>query len=256
MARLRINTNVKTMDDVRRALASLVNYIDGGGITSPLEIDEIHTNTILELTANNGVDLETVHLENGEVDAPSGLKGDTVSEHTSNAGVTTDGVKHKDGNIDMSAGDLDIIVGDNQANAFRLMENGNEILKAATTNGAELISLAYRLGFRNTATVAAAGAGANNSDAAAITAQITRVTGADGAKGVVLPANRTFGDLYLIYNDSATHLRVWAATGEQINGIAVGNYNTQGARNLCILVCIGVNAAGNQGWGAVTGTFS
>jgi hypothetical protein len=70
------------------------------------------------------------------------------------------------------------------------------------------------------ATLAAAGSSA--SDAAALTQQVQIVTGADGAKGVALPAAATTDGPYVIFNDAAAALLVYPVNGgnDNINGLA------------------------------------
>jgi hypothetical protein len=76
------------------------------------------------------------------------------------------------------------------------------------TNGAESI-------LDTVSTVAAAGSAQN--DAAAVGNMTTIVTGADGTKGVVLPA-ASAGRIRLVYNTHATNgLKVYPASGGDIN---------------------------------------
>lgn len=65
------------------------------------------------------------------------------------------------------------------------------------------------------ATVAAAGT--NLGTAAALAAGFTRVTGADGTKGVKLPAAAAGATVYVV-NGAANPLLVYALTGDTING--------------------------------------
>lgn len=67
------------------------------------------------------------------------------------------------------------------------------------------------------ATVAAAGSTA--ADAAALSAQVTTVTGADATKGVILPAgDGELGTVLVVYSSAATNaLKVYPPDGESIN---------------------------------------
>lgn len=72
------------------------------------------------------------------------------------------------------------------------------------------------------ARAALAAAGSSATDAAALTQQFQVVTGADGAKGVALPAAATTDGPYWIYNDAAATLLVYPVNGgnDNINGLA------------------------------------
>jgi hypothetical protein len=69
-----------------------------------------------------------------------------------------------------------------------------------------------------TATVAAAGTTA--ADAGVLTTGFTLVSAADATKGVVLPAAAA-GKVVIIKNGAAAVLKIWPATGDAINAIAV-----------------------------------
>ena len=71
-----------------------------------------------------------------------------------------------------------------------------------------------------TATVAATGT--VQGDAAAIATGFTLVTGADDAKGVLLPAAAA-GKICIIKVDAGADLKVWPATGDAINAIAANS---------------------------------
>lgn len=71
-----------------------------------------------------------------------------------------------------------------------------------------------------TATVAAAGT--VQGDAALVAAGFTLVTGADAAKGVILPP-AVAGLRVEIKNGAAAILKIWPATGDGINAIAVNS---------------------------------
>ena len=67
------------------------------------------------------------------------------------------------------------------------------------------------------ATVAAAGT--NQGTAAAVAAGFSLVSGADGTKGVVLPA-ASAGLVVIIKNSAAAALKIYPATGDAINALA------------------------------------
>lgn len=69
--------------------------------------------------------------------------------------------------------------------------------------------------YQPAATVAATGT--NQGTAAAVTAGFTRVTGADGTKGVKLPAAAA-GTTVMIVNAVAQPLKVYPNTSDKING--------------------------------------
>ena len=72
------------------------------------------------------------------------------------------------------------------------------------------------------ATVAAAGS--TQANAAAIATGFTLVSGADATKGILLPAAAA-GLTCVIKNNAAAVLKVWPASGDAINAIAVdSNY--------------------------------
>jgi len=88
-------------------------------------------------------------------------------------------------------------------------------LEAATTDG-DIIKVApFEIGHEIVATVASAGSA--QGDAAALTNPINVVTGADGTKGVVLPAAQA-GLVVEVYSSTATNgLPIYPATGDDIN---------------------------------------
>lgn len=65
------------------------------------------------------------------------------------------------------------------------------------------------------AAVTAAGAGSANTDATLIQAGANVVAGADGTKGVVLPACEVGAEAW-IFNNSGSTLKVWPDTGAAI----------------------------------------
>lgn len=89
---------------------------------------------------------------------------------------------------------------------------------------------------RPVATVASAGSA--QGDAASVTADITTVTGADGTKGVILPA-AVPGKVMRVYNAVATNgLKIYPATSGTINGGSADAAITIEGKTLCYLVGI------------------
>jgi hypothetical protein len=72
-----------------------------------------------------------------------------------------------------------------------------------------------------------AAAGSAQGDATTVLVSITIATGADGTKGVILPAGNV-GDEIWIFNNSASTLKVYPPTGAAIslNGTSLGVANT------------------------------
>ena len=85
------------------------------------------------------------------------------------------------------------------------------------------------------ATVAAAGT--NQGTAAAVAAGFTLVTAADGTKGVILPA-ASAGLVVIIKNADAANaiLKVYPATGDGINAVAVNSSYDMAAKTSMLLV--------------------
>jgi lipopolysaccharide export system protein LptA len=85
------------------------------------------------------------------------------------------------------------------------------------------------------ATVAAAGS--NQGTAAAVAAGFTLVTGADAAKGVVLPA-ASAGLIVIIKNADAANavLKVYPASGDAINALAANASYDMAAKTSVLLV--------------------
>ena len=69
---------------------------------------------------------------------------------------------------------------------------------------------------RDTINSAVAAAGSTQADAASVKEGFTRVTGADGTKGVILPAAEA-GTIVRIKNATAAILKVYPASGDAIN---------------------------------------
>ena len=93
----------------------------------------------------------------------------------------------------------------------------------ATTGALSGTTVTSSAGFiMPSATVAAAGT--NQATAAAIATGFTLVSGADATKGILLPAAAA-GLTCVIKNNAAAVLKVWPASGDAINAIAVdSNY--------------------------------
>lgn len=101
-----------------------------------------------------------------------------------------------------------------------------------------LATFAAGLKFTGIATAAAAGTGSDNTDATAITSYITYVTASDDTKGVVLPT-AVAGLEYIIYNTVAGKtLRVWAASGDDINDGTAASYVKIGPKQAARFVAI------------------
>lgn len=89
--------------------------------------------------------------------------------------------------------------------------------------------------WKNTGTLAAAGTVITN--AAALSSTVTVVSGADDAKGVILPTPTAAGETYLVYQSHATSgLKVYPPVGGTINdGSANAAVVTEG-KSLAIFV--------------------
>lgn len=85
----------------------------------------------------------------------------------------------------------------------------------------------------NTGTVAATGS--TQSDAAQIPLGFTLVTAADATKGVLLPTAAA-GQMVIIKNAAAAILKIWPATGDGINAVAVNSAFSIAASTSVILV--------------------
>lgn len=117
-------------------------------------------------------------------------------------------------------------------------------------------------------TKAAAGTGAANTDATAITNDVTYVTASDDTKGVVLPT-AVAGMVRWIYNTVAGKtLRVWAASGDDINDGTTASYVKVGPKQMAVFVAVDattwaafgvmpqVAQFGTAGTGAVAAEYS
>ncbi len=107
-------------------------------------------------------------------------------------------------------------------------------IKASASGDATARVLRGRVRHRMaTATVAAAGS--VQADAAAIGEGLTLVSAADATKGVLLPAASP-GMQVFIKNGAAAILKIWPATGDGINAIAVNSAFSVASLTACILV--------------------
>ena len=97
---------------------------------------------------------------------------------------------------------------------MKALLSGNSMTSVSTTGDSTVGS---GLVLSDVGTVAAAGANVGN--AAAITAHVTIVTGANGTVGVKLPTGATTGEVYVVSNSAASILKVYA-TSETVNGVA------------------------------------
>jgi len=91
-----------------------------------------------------------------------------------------------------------------------------------------------------------AATGSDQAGAAAISAQVTFVTAADGTKGVRLPG-ATAGAIYVVYSTVATNgLKVYPASGDDINdGTGDANITIEGKT---MAIFIGMDTST---WGAI-----
>ena len=87
--------------------------------------------------------------------------------------------------------------------------------------------------YLKTATVAATGS--TQTDAALVSDGLTLVTAADGTKGIKLPA-AVAGRTVILKNGAAAILKVWPASGDGINAIAVDSNYVLAANTSSLLV--------------------
>ena len=99
----------------------------------------------------------------------------------------------------------------------------NTVIGGTTKAAGSFTTVTSSAGFiMPSATVAAAGS--TQANAAAIATGFTLVSGADATKGILLPAAAA-GLTCVIKNNAAAVLKVWPASGDAINAIAVdSNY--------------------------------
>lgn len=92
------------------------------------------------------------------------------------------------------------------------------VAKHAASGSSQLLEFLPAEGKADTGVATVAAAGSVQGDAAALALGVNTVTGADGTKGVILPA-ATAGSVVEVYNAVATNgLKIYPATGDAING--------------------------------------
>jgi hypothetical protein len=102
----------------------------------------------------------------------------------------------------------------------------------------------------NTPGVAATGSVQGNAAVLPLTA-LQIVTGADGTKGVILPAATT-GDEILIFNNSASTLNVYPPTGAAIAVVGTGLGTANTAFSHLTFKYVQYNCASSTQWFAMT----
>lgn len=109
--------------------------------------------------------------------------------------------------------------------------------KAAVLSASGNLTMPSGSGLRmSRATLAAAGSTA--ADAGAIQHQFSIATGADGVKGIVLPAASSTEGPYWVYNDAAASLLVWPvnAGNDLINGMSANTAYTVAGGELVVFI--------------------
>lgn len=76
-----------------------------------------------------------------------------------------------------------------------------------------------------------AAAGSVQGDATTVVASVSIATGADGTKGVILPAG-SVGDEFTLFNNSGSTLKVWPPTGAAITVVGTGLGSANAAHSL------------------------
>lgn len=71
-------------------------HFEDGAISN---VTSVAVDTITEKTADNGVDIETCHLEDGTITNLTSISVDTINEKTADNGVSIDGVALKDSGV-------------------------------------------------------------------------------------------------------------------------------------------------------------
>ena len=87
-----------------------------------------------------------------------------------------------------------------------------------------------------------AAAGSDETDAAEITERVTKVTGADAAKGVILPAAGDVGETFLIWNGANAVLLVYPPSGGTINNAAADAAYSLAANAVALVVRVSSTA--------------
>lgn len=87
-----------------------------------------------------------------------------------------------------------------------------------------------------------AAAGSTQTNAAAITATVTKVTGADGTKGVRLPAPNQIGQVVVVYNaPGGGSLKVYPQSGATIGPNAANAAYGLAAGSTMVAIAVGLN---------------
>lgn len=133
-------------------------------------------------------------------------KGKVAFSTADNAGNTTTGFAFA-----AQSGAWTYTVPDAGASASFVMTEG-----AQTVNGVKTFGSMFKIPVN----VATAATGSTQTDAAQLSTGFTRVTAADGTKGVKLAA-ATAGIVHIIKNGAAAVLKIWPASGDAINALAV-----------------------------------
>lgn len=96
-----------------------------------------------------------------------------------------------------------------------------------------------------------AAAGSAQTDAALVQVSITIVTGADGTKGVILPAG-TLGDEIWLFNNSASTLKVYPPSGAAISVAGTGLGTADAAFSQLLRKCTLYKCQSATQWFAMT----
>jgi hypothetical protein len=99
-------------------------------------------NDYVVMTTTNGAEKVTV-VKDLHLTTPSAVFVNTISEETAASGVTIDGLRIKDTRLQPTGGTgvNGITIPDNLANAFDVVEGGNNYLSFTTTNAAERVTI-------------------------------------------------------------------------------------------------------------------
>lgn len=126
---------------------------------------------------------------------------------------------------------------DDLANALDFKEGSTSYLKFVTTDGTEAIATGKPLCLGDVGVLEATGEA--QGDAAAVVNQVTIVTGADAAKGVILPTPLCPGDVRLVYNnDALAELYVYPHSGGDINDGSTDVSATVAGSTLAIFIAL------------------
>lgn len=92
-----------------------------------------------------------------------------------------------------------------------------------------------------------AAAGSVQGDATAVVVSINIATGADGTKGVILPAG-TVGDEIWIFNNAGSTLKVYPPSGASIDLTGTGVGTTNAAHSLLTFKCAVYKCQSSTQW--------